>query len=151
MITSALASAQSAFSLRCAAESGIKTIVQIGSALGVVTVPRSYPERSLRPFQKSLLEKHIEFCARPLLAPPAAKYWPVKFGDPDEKAHPVVNALSNACMQAARMQNPGRRLDMDEGRRRAWRRSNKYLCAPSKSIIRTIQTSSNNYFFKRRD
>jgi len=26
-------------------------------------------------------------------------------GDPDEKAHPVVNALSNACMQAARMQN----------------------------------------------
>ncbi len=79
------------------------------------------------------------------------KYWPVKFGDPDEKAHPVVNALSNACMQAARMQNPGRRLDMDEGRRRAWRRSNKYLCAPSKSIIRTIQTSSNNYFFKRRD
>jgi hypothetical protein len=65
MITSALASAQSAFSLRCAAESGIKTIVQMGSALGVVTVPRSYPERSLRPFQKSLLEKHIEFCATP--------------------------------------------------------------------------------------
>ncbi len=30
------------------------------------------------------------------------KDWPVK--DPDEKAHPVVNALSNACMQAARMQ-----------------------------------------------
>ena len=33
------------------------------------------------------------------------KYWPVNGGDPDEKAHPVVNALSNACMQAARMQN----------------------------------------------
>jgi len=25
------------------------------------------------------------------------------FGDPDEKAHPVVNALSNACMQADRL------------------------------------------------
>ena len=24
-------------------------------------------------------------------------------GDPDEKAHPVVNALSNACMQADRL------------------------------------------------
>ena len=26
-------------------------------------------------------------------------------GDPNDKAHPVVNTLSNACMQAARMQN----------------------------------------------
>jgi hypothetical protein len=30
-----------------------------------VTLERSYPERSLRPFQKSLLEKNIEFCATP--------------------------------------------------------------------------------------
>src|SRR6266853_4191877 len=108
-ITAALAAAQSAFSLRCAAETGINTIVQIGSARGVVTVPRSYPERSLRPFQKSLLEKHIEFCARPLLAPPAAKYWPVKSGDPDEKAHPVVNT-GRCRLHACNMQRRWTRI-----------------------------------------
>ena len=102
MITSALASAQSAFSLRCAAETGIKTIVQMGSALG--DRPKILPrDRSLRPFQKSLLEKHIEFCARPLLAPPAAKYWPVKSGDPNERPHPVVERNRYAVASVRRV------------------------------------------------
>src|SRR5260370_41860527 len=107
MIASAPASAQSAFSLRCAAESGIKTIVQMGLCPGCSADPRSYPERSLRPFQNLSWKSISNSAPRQLPAPPAAKYWPVKFGDPDEKAHPVVNALSNACMQAAHMQNPG--------------------------------------------
>ncbi len=64
MITSALASAQSAFSLLCAAESGIKTIVQMGLCPGYRDRSKILPrERSPRPFQKSLLEKNIEFCA----------------------------------------------------------------------------------------
>src|SRR5713226_1669000 len=93
MITSALASAQSAFSLLCAAENEIKTIVQWGSALGIGTVPRSYPEsRALAPF-KNLSWKRISNSApRHLLPPPAAKYWPVKSGDPDKSGHPDVNS-----------------------------------------------------------
>jgi hypothetical protein len=54
MITSAAASAQSALSLLCAAESEIKTIVQTGLCPGYSDLSTgSYPERSLRPFQKS--------------------------------------------------------------------------------------------------
>jgi hypothetical protein len=68
----------------------------------VVTVPRSYPETgTFAPF-KNLSWKSISNSApRQLPAPPAAKYWPVKFGDPNEKAHSVVNGI----MQVAYLQN----------------------------------------------
>src|SRR5712692_3373865 len=91
MITSALASAQSAFSLLCAAESGIKTIVQMGLCPGYRDRSKILPrERSLAPF-KNLSWKRISNSApRQLLAPPAAKYWPVKFGSPDDFNSPLA-------------------------------------------------------------
>src|SRR6266699_6626056 len=54
MITSALASAQSAFRLLCAAESGIKTIVQMGLCPGYRDRSKILPrEGSPRPFKIS--------------------------------------------------------------------------------------------------
>src|SRR5260370_1247955 len=107
MIASAPASAQSAFSLRCAAESGIKTIVQMGLCPGCSDRPKILPRAEPSPLSKALLEKHIEFCATQLLAPPAAKYWPVNFGDL-KRAHPVVNGHSSTqafFMRAPRSDN----------------------------------------------
>src|SRR5713101_2873633 len=51
MITSALASAQSASRLLCAAENEIKTIVQWGSALGTVTSQDLTQSGAFAPFQ----------------------------------------------------------------------------------------------------
>src|SRR5260370_42492205 len=104
MIASAPASAQSAFSLRCAAESGIKTIVQMGLCPGCSDRPKILPRAEPSPLSKALLEKHIEFCATQLLAPPAAKYWPAKFGHPNERPHPEVNGhpSTHACTFHAR-------------------------------------------------
>jgi hypothetical protein len=92
MITSALASAHSAFSLLCAAENGIKTIVQMGLCPGYRDRSKILPRaRSPRPFQKSLLERISNSAPRQLLPPQPPWYWPVKFGDPNERGHPDVN------------------------------------------------------------
>jgi len=61
--------------------------------------PKILPRAEPSPLRKSISNS----APHQLFAPPAAKYWPVKLGDPDKLAHPIVNSLSGACMQAACM------------------------------------------------
>jgi hypothetical protein len=77
MITSALASAQSASRLLCAAENEIKTIVQWALPWAVTSQDLTQ-SGAFAPFQKSQLEKNIESPPRQLLPPAATVHWPVK-------------------------------------------------------------------------
>src|SRR3954463_16146934 len=100
MIASAPASAQSAFSLRCAAESGMKTIVQMGLCPGCGDRPKILPRAEPSPLFKISpgkayrILRHTSYLHRQL--PSIGR---LKLGTPDEEAHPVVYAaLQRACM-----------------------------------------------------
>lgn len=67
MITSAAASAQSAFGLLCAAESEIKTIVQTGLCPGYSDRHRILPGAEPSPLSEIRLEKNIKLPLRQLL------------------------------------------------------------------------------------
>src|SRR5712691_371440 len=92
MIPSALASAQSAFSLLCAAESGIKTIVQMGLCPGCSDRPKILPRAEPSPLSKISPEKeyrilrHASYLHR---QPPYIG----RLRDPNERPHPDVNRL----------------------------------------------------------
>jgi len=101
MITSALASAQSATRLLCAAENEIKTIVQWGSVLGTVTSQDLTQSGALAPFKIST-GKGYRISTTPATSTAATVHWPVKLGDPGERAHPVVNT----SFQAGTLESP---------------------------------------------